>query len=117
MIYPFNEDNQRPVKARIRAQKSKKKFSISAARCHIGDASPPSPKASHKILKVNLNKLETETLWRYWRRFILVDASPHLSKEQLVDAVERHFISQELDELQVIDQFIQAAKRLKTVYG
>lgn len=64
---------------------------------------------------VDLSKLEMPTLWRYWRHFNLVDAAPNPSKEQLVDAVQRHFMSQQMDELQVIRGFVQAAKRLKTV--
>ncbi|XP_022017711.1 uncharacterized protein LOC110917470 isoform X4 [Helianthus annuus] len=35
------------------------------------------------------------------------------SKEQLVDIVQRHFMSQTMDELQVIVGFVQAAKKLK----
>ncbi|XP_028085343.1 uncharacterized protein LOC114286376 isoform X2 [Camellia sinensis] len=64
---------------------------------------------------VDLSKLEMAALWRYWRHFKLVDASPNPSKEQLIDVVQRHFMSQQLDELQVIVGFVQAAKRLKRV--
>ncbi|KAK1317338.1 hypothetical protein QJS10_CPA05g01165 [Acorus calamus] len=46
---------------------------------------------------------------------VMVDAGPNPSKEQLIDVVQRHFMSQQLDELQVIIGFVQAAKRLKTV--
>ena len=70
---------------------------------------------SHGMLKVDFSKLETSALWRYWRHFNLVEVGPNPSKDQLVGAVERHFISQQLDELQVITGFVQAAKRLKTV--
>uniref|UniRef100_A0A0D6R5E1 Histone deacetylase complex subunit SAP30 Sin3 binding domain-containing protein n=1 Tax=Araucaria cunninghamii TaxID=56994 RepID=A0A0D6R5E1_ARACU len=70
---------------------------------------------SHGMLKVDLSKLEISALWRYWRHFNLVEVGPNPSKDQLVCAVERHFISQQLDELQVITGFVQAAKRLKTV--
>ncbi|KAE8674824.1 hypothetical protein F3Y22_tig00111715pilonHSYRG00126 [Hibiscus syriacus] len=66
-------------------------------------------------MKVDLSKLEMAALWRYWRHFNLVDSIPNPSKEQLVDVVQRHFMSQKIDELQVIVGFIQAAKRLKTV--
>ncbi|GMI78526.1 SAP30 FUNCTION-RELATED 2 [Hibiscus trionum] len=65
--------------------------------------------------KVDLSKLEIAALWRYWRHFNLVDAIPNPSKEQLVDVVQRHFVSQQMDELQVIAGFVQAAKRLKSV--
>ncbi|XP_077237022.1 uncharacterized protein LOC143878643 [Tasmannia lanceolata] len=67
---------------------------------------------------VDLRKLETAALWRYWRHFKLDDISFHPSKEQLVEAVERHFLSQQLDEFQVIAGFVNSAKRLKqSVHG
>ncbi|KAL3845210.1 hypothetical protein ACJIZ3_002613 [Penstemon smallii] len=65
--------------------------------------------------KVDLSKLEMAALWRYLRHFNLVDGIPNPSKEQLIDVVQRHFVSQQLDELQVITGFVKAAKRLKTV--
>eukprot|EP00262_Sarcandra_glabra_P003341 TRINITY_DN14004_c0_g1_i1.p1 TRINITY_DN14004_c0_g1~~TRINITY_DN14004_c0_g1_i1.p1 ORF type:complete len:224 (+),score=45.20 TRINITY_DN14004_c0_g1_i1:603-1274(+) len=67
--------------------------------------------------KVNLAKLEMAALWRYWRHFDLVSINPNPSKEELVQAVQRHFLSQQLDEIQVVVGFIHAAKRLKTVYN
>lgn len=66
------------------------------------------------VQSVNLSKLETAVLKRYRRHFKLVEVGPNSSKEQLVDAVCRHFMSQELDEVQVIMGFMQAAKRLRT---
>ncbi|KAL0325704.1 UNVERIFIED_CONTAM: hypothetical protein Sradi_5139700, partial [Sesamum radiatum] len=65
--------------------------------------------------KVDLSKLEMAALWRYLRHFNLVDAIHNPSKEQMIDVVQRHFMSQQLDELQVITGFVKAAKRLKTV--
>ncbi|CAM6047221.1 unnamed protein product [Sphagnum compactum] len=62
---------------------------------------------------VDLSKLETAALKRYRRHFKLVEVGPNSSKQQLLDAVGRHFMSQELDEVQVITGFMQAAKRLK----
>ncbi|KAI3922044.1 hypothetical protein MKX01_005733 [Papaver californicum] len=79
---------------------SQSKGSVSPARC---------------ATKVDLSKLEMTALWRYWRHFNLVDAIPNPSKKELVDVVQKHFMSQQLDELQVISGFVQAAKRLKTV--
>ncbi|KAG0494803.1 hypothetical protein HPP92_005797 [Vanilla planifolia] len=70
---------------------------------------------SMAIQRVDLSKLETKALWRYWHHFNLVSVIPNPSKEQLVDVVQRHFVSQQMDELQVITGFVQAAKRLKTV--
>ncbi|KAG6487254.1 hypothetical protein ZIOFF_055839 [Zingiber officinale] len=68
---------------------------------------------------VDLSKLETRALWRYWHHFNLhqVGACRKPSKEQLVDIVQRHFMSQQLDELQVIIGFVHAAKRLKMLYS
>ncbi|KAG6468628.1 hypothetical protein ZIOFF_073317 [Zingiber officinale] len=84
--------------------------------------------------KVDLSKLETTALWRYSKHFNLVSYQsssrcscsqpdslfvvggiPNPSKEQLIEIVQRHFMSQQLDELQVIVGFVQAAKRLKSV--
>ncbi|XP_056865129.1 uncharacterized protein LOC108852694 [Raphanus sativus] len=46
-------------------------------------------------------------------RVNMVDALPNPSKEQLLEIVQRHFMSQEMDELQVIMGFVQAAKGMK----
>ncbi|MCL7027283.1 hypothetical protein MKW94_005818 [Papaver nudicaule] len=86
--------------SRTYSYESQSKGSVSPARC---------------ATKVDLSKLEMTALWRYWRHFNLVDAIPNPSKEELVDVVQRHFMSQQLDELQVISGFVQAAKRLKTI--
>ncbi|CAL9102788.1 unnamed protein product [Musa acuminata var. zebrina] len=67
--------------------------------------------------RVNLAKLGTPTLWRYGRHFNLVNINPNPTKEQLIHVVQSHFRSQQLDEMQVIVGFIQAAKRLKTLYS
>jgi len=72
--------------------------------------SPP----SEALPLVDLSKLETAALKRYRRHFKLVEVGPNSSKEQLVHAVGRHFMSQELDEAQVISGFMQAAKRLRS---
>ncbi|XP_019228993.1 PREDICTED: uncharacterized protein LOC109210076 [Nicotiana attenuata] len=68
-------------------------------------------------MKVDLSKLEMGSLWRYCRHFKLVsNAIPNPTREQLIDVVQRHFSSLQLDELEVIGGFVQAAKRLKTDY-
>ncbi|XP_047323049.1 uncharacterized protein LOC124926793 isoform X3 [Impatiens glandulifera] len=65
--------------------------------------------------RVNLAKLGTSSLWRYWRIFKLGSINPSITKEQLVKSVQRHFASQRrMDEVQVITEFIRAAKRLKS---
>ncbi|PWA62730.1 hypothetical protein CTI12_AA237790 [Artemisia annua] len=67
-------------------------------------------------MKVDLGKLEMTALKRYWRHFNLMDGSPNPSREQLLDVVQKHFMSEKLDELQVIAGFVQAAKKLKAMY-
>ncbi|CAL9766904.1 unnamed protein product [Musa acuminata subsp. burmannicoides] len=67
--------------------------------------------------RVRLSKLETATLWRYWKHFNLVSSNPSPTKEQLVHDVQHHFLSQKLDETEVILGFIHAAKRLRTLYS
>lgn len=62
-------------------------------------------------LRVNLAKLGSKSLWRYWRNYRLDYIGPNPTKEQLVETVQQHFSSQKLDEGQVIMEFIQAAKR------
>ncbi|CAA6667421.1 unnamed protein product [Spirodela intermedia] len=75
----------------------------------------PTTSSDWPTTRVDLGKLKTTALWRYWRHFNLVGPAPGptLSKEQLIMAVQRHFTSQQLDELQVIAGFIQAARRLR----
>ncbi|XP_018464066.1 uncharacterized protein LOC108835288 isoform X2 [Raphanus sativus] len=64
-------------------------------------------------MKVDLSKLDMPALQRYIRHFNLVDTLANPTKEQLLDIVQRHFMSQEMDELQVIVGFVQAAKGIK----
>ncbi|KAL5704865.1 hypothetical protein ACHQM5_023233 [Ranunculus cassubicifolius] len=59
--------------------------------------------------KVDLSKLELKALWRYWRHFNLMDVVPDPTREQLIDVVRQHFMSQ------VIVGFAKAAKRLRTL--
>lgn len=66
-----------------------------------------------QLKKVNLSKLGTAALWRYWRHFNLVGMNPKPSKEQLIHGVENHFLSQQLDEMQVIVRFIHTKKRMR----
>ncbi|GMH29752.1 hypothetical protein Nepgr_031595 [Nepenthes gracilis] len=65
--------------------------------------------------KVNLSKVGINSLWRYYRRFHLESMNAAPSKEQMVSIVQRHFALQQADEVQVIVDFIRAAKRLKKV--
>lgn len=111
--------SQKPHKSRSRSHKVSAHKSFS--RSHSCDSqSKGSVSSSSRVTttRVDLSKLETTALWRYWHHFNLMEqvgVIPNPSKEQLIDVVQRHFMSQQLDELQVISGFVQAAKRLKSV--
>lgn len=70
-------------------------------------------------LKVNLEKLGMSSLWRYGKYYNLVKLSPATngnpgySKHQLIKLCQSHFLSERLKEVEVIREFIDAAKRLK----
>ncbi|XP_051149724.1 uncharacterized protein LOC127264307 [Andrographis paniculata] len=107
------DDVQKSHRSRQRSYgSSSKTLSHSLSRDSQSKDSVSTPKES---VKVDLSKLEMAALWRYLLHFNLVDAVPNHSKEQLIEIVQRHFVSQQMDELQVITGFVQAAKRLKTV--
>ncbi|ONK56879.1 uncharacterized protein A4U43_C10F14090 [Asparagus officinalis] len=91
---------QKPTKPRVRH-----------ARSWASSAKSNGRNKTH--LRVNLAKLEMATLWRYWKHFNLVNINPNPSKEELVHLVQHHFISQQLDEVQVIVGFIHTARKLK----
>eukprot|EP01018_Ginkgo_biloba_P018498 Gb_23696 [translate_table: standard] len=111
-----SDEYQKPCKPKLHPYKPVGSVSRAAIRNQASDLQSTGTKSSSQgMLTVNLSKLETAALWRYWKHFNLADVNLNPSKEQLVDAVEKHFISQQLDELQVIAGFVQAAKRLKTV--
>ncbi|KAI9113369.1 hypothetical protein K1719_015894 [Acacia pycnantha] len=111
-----SDDTQKSHKSRHRMQRSLGLSHKHSSRSLSGDSqSKGSISTPQGSMKVDFSKLEMAALWRYWRHFNLVDAFPNPSKEQLVDVVQRHFMSQQMDELQVIMGFVQAAKRLKTV--
>uniref|UniRef100_A0A0E0M6U7 Histone deacetylase complex subunit SAP30 Sin3 binding domain-containing protein n=1 Tax=Oryza punctata TaxID=4537 RepID=A0A0E0M6U7_ORYPU len=90
-----SDDAQSPKPQRSRSRQHRgfqtKSFSRSMSCDSHSKASFSSSSRAHT--KVDLNKLEMTALWRYWRHFNL-DASPNPSREQLVDAVQRHFVSQ-----------------------
>ncbi|KAL8145071.1 uncharacterized protein LOC141705788 isoform X2 [Apium graveolens] len=67
------------------------------------------------VSTVDLSKLDEDSLRRYWQYFNLMDVAPNPSEVQLVNTVQTHFMSQKLDELQVITEFAKSAKRLKTL--
>ncbi|GMH23763.1 hypothetical protein Nepgr_025606 [Nepenthes gracilis] len=111
-----SDETQKSHRSRHRMHKSSGSSHKAMGRCLSRDTSSKgSISTSHESTKVDLSKLEMAALWRYRRHFNLVEAVPNPSREQLIDAIQSHFISQQLDELQVIVGFAQAAKRLKTV--
>ncbi|XP_030545459.2 uncharacterized protein LOC115751649 [Rhodamnia argentea] len=110
-----SDDTQKSHRSRHRVHKSSGSYHKTMSRTHSCDSQSKGSISTRGSMKVDLRKLEMAALWRYWRHFNLVDAVPNPSKEQLIDVVQRHFMSQEMDELQVIVGFVQAAKKLKTV--
>ncbi|KAK4274758.1 hypothetical protein QN277_017940 [Acacia crassicarpa] len=110
-----SDDTQKSHKSRHRTQRSLGSSHKIFSRSLSGDSQSKGSISTPQRSTVDLSKLEMAALWRYWRHFNLVDSVPNPSKEQLVDVVQRHFMSQQMDELQVIMGFAQAAKRLKTM--
>ncbi|XP_058081365.1 uncharacterized protein LOC131229421 isoform X2 [Magnolia sinica] len=110
-----SDDVQKHYRPRHRPHKTIGSAHKAPSRSHSFDSQSKGSISPARVVTVDLSKLEPTALWRYWRYFNLVDAIPNPSKEQLIDVVQRHFMSQQLDELQVIVGFVQAAKRLKTV--
>ncbi|OAY79791.1 hypothetical protein ACMD2_19766 [Ananas comosus] len=108
---------QKPTKPRVRQTRPWTSYTKSNYRVGHRDIH------SHAFKRVNLAKLGTATLWRYWRHFdlimelIQVSINPNPTKEQLIHGVQHHFLSQQLDEVQVIVGFIRTAKRLKALYS
>ncbi|CAH2036848.1 unnamed protein product [Thlaspi arvense] len=109
-----SEDTLKPHKSKQRGQRSSRSSHKTMSRSLSSDSqSKSSGFTPPDNMKVDLSKLEMPALLKYWRHFNLVDAIPNPSKEQLIDIVQRHFMSQQMDELQVIVGFVQAAKRMK----
>ncbi|CAN4093804.1 unnamed protein product [Withania somnifera] len=110
-----SDDTQKSHRPRHRPHKLFGSSHKAMSRSLSCDSQSKGSISAHRGSMVDLSKLEMAALWRYWRHFNLREAIPNPSKEQLIDVVQRHFTSQQLDELQVIVGFVQAAKRLKTV--
>uniref|UniRef100_A0A2P2KMF2 Histone deacetylase complex subunit SAP30 Sin3 binding domain-containing protein n=1 Tax=Rhizophora mucronata TaxID=61149 RepID=A0A2P2KMF2_RHIMU len=67
--------------------------------------------------KVNLAKLGTESLSRYCRHFKLAGITSDSLREQMLNAVLRHFVTQPpLDEMRVLAEFARASKRTRHSY-
>lgn len=63
--------------------------------------------------KVNLEKLGKDSLCRYWKRHNLGKINCNPTKEQMLNAIQRHFALQQVNEEQVVREFIRSAKRLR----
>ncbi|CAM0870899.1 unnamed protein product [Alopecurus aequalis] len=101
---------QKPTKPRVRHTRPWSSCTTSSSRG--GNFKSNNFKSSSKLrARVNLTKLGSLTLWRYWNHFNLVSMNPSPSEEELFHGVQQHFQSQ------VILGFIQTAKRLKTLYS
>ncbi|XP_023644980.1 uncharacterized protein LOC17898512 isoform X4 [Capsella rubella] len=107
-----SEDTLKPHKSKQRGQRSRSSHKA-MSRSLSSDSQSKSSGFTPPENMVDLSKLEMPALLKYWQHFNLVDAIPNPSKEQLIDIVQRHFMSQQMDELQVIVGFVQAAKRMK----
>ncbi|XP_009375017.2 uncharacterized protein LOC103963873 [Pyrus x bretschneideri] len=61
--------------------------------------------------RVNLGKLGTSSLRKYCRHFNLLSGNSNPTREQLINAAQRHFSSQQmpLDEVSVVTEFVDAA--------
>ncbi|XWS38339.1 hypothetical protein CRYUN_Cryun19dG0122700 [Craigia yunnanensis] len=69
----------------------------------------------HTPQLVNLSRLDIESLRRYCKHFKLGGINAYSPGEQMLNTVQQHFMSQPpLNEVQVISEFMTAAKRLKT---
>uniref|UniRef100_A0A7C9EV85 Histone deacetylase complex subunit SAP30 Sin3 binding domain-containing protein n=1 Tax=Opuntia streptacantha TaxID=393608 RepID=A0A7C9EV85_OPUST len=67
--------------------------------------------------RLNFTKLGSDSVWRYLSRFHLGSTNSTSSREHLVNIVQRHFASQQVDEAQVIAEFVRAAKKLRANNG
>ncbi|KAJ4839639.1 hypothetical protein Tsubulata_035882 [Turnera subulata] len=64
--------------------------------------------------RVNLEKLRTESLWRYCKQYKIAGISFDSSRERMLIAAKHHFATQPpLDEVQVLANFTRPAKKLK----
>ncbi|PNX76299.1 histone deacetylase complex subunit SAP30 Sin3-binding protein [Trifolium pratense] len=111
-----SDDTQKSNKSRNRMQRSLGSSHKSISRSFSVDSqSKGSISMPHAWTKVDLSKLEMSALWRYWRHFNLVDAVPNPSKEQLVDVVQRHFMSQFQLDLDFMQSLIPRIHEVNTL--
>ncbi|KAI3878764.1 hypothetical protein MKW92_003712, partial [Papaver armeniacum] len=63
--------------------------------------------------KVNLAVLGIDSLRRYLKHFNIPLKNPDATKDEMVDAVQHHFMSLKVNEDEVIVDFSRAAKKLR----
>ncbi|XP_056173901.1 uncharacterized protein LOC115692272 isoform X2 [Syzygium oleosum] len=64
-------------------------------------------------LKIDLAKLSTYALWRYCRHYKLISASINPQRNEMLNVAVHHFVSQRVNEEEVITDFMRLAKRRK----
>ncbi|KAH9758570.1 SAP30 Sin3 bdg domain-containing protein [Citrus sinensis] len=89
-----SDDTQKSHRSKLRTHKSTGSSHKTTSRSLSCDSQSKGSISTPGSMKVDLSKLEMGALWRYWRHFNLVDAIPNPSREQLIDVVQRHFMSQ-----------------------
>ncbi|PHT82180.1 hypothetical protein T459_15195 [Capsicum annuum] len=89
-----SNDTQKSHRSRHRAHKLFGSSHKAMSRSLLCDPQSKGSISTHRGSMVDLSKLEMAALWRYWRYFTLREAIPNPLKEQLIDVVQRHFISQ-----------------------
>lgn len=55
--------------------------------------------------------MDIQALRRYRRHYKLSEVGPNSSREELILAVRKHFMSQQVDEINVVANFMQSIKR------
>ncbi|TYJ06680.1 hypothetical protein E1A91_A12G251500v1 [Gossypium mustelinum] len=111
--FPSNIEFHRPAKPRVRNTKPWLPSASMKSTNRTGYRDVQS--IIHATQSVNLARLDTDSLRRYCRHFKLGRISGYSPREQELNTVQRHFVSQPpLNEVKVISEFITAAKRLKT---
>ncbi|XP_012471792.1 uncharacterized protein LOC105789108 isoform X1 [Gossypium raimondii] len=114
--FPSSIEFQRPAKPRVRHTKPWVPSASMKSTNRNGYRDVRS--IIHAPQSVNLARLDTNSLRRYCKHFKLGGINAYSPREQLLNTVQQHFMSQlPLNEVHVISEFITAAKRLKTVDG
>ncbi|GIL85457.1 hypothetical protein Vretimale_10613 [Volvox reticuliferus] len=68
-------------------------------------------RSTRRVMRVDLSKLDTQSLLRYRKVHKLGDTPATASKEELIPAVSRHFAQQVVDEEEVLLKFVLAIQK------